>query len=164
MLAPLITRIVFRCVPLSCIFLKANKNMGSSRRRFLFKYFWTWKLELSVICFQSSEVCIKNTNKSDGIDHYITEVGLKHGWPLRERVEPFSPTMFFPICFLQKWQSVNARYMSTMQHRNRKWKRLEKTGQNSILRLSAQATDESRENLFFILFCAKERRPKFRTF
>lgn len=59
-----ITRLVFRCVLLSCILLKADKSMGSSRRTFLFKYFWIWKLALSVICFQSSEVCIKITNKS----------------------------------------------------------------------------------------------------
>lgn len=84
-----ITRIVFRCVPLSCIFLKVNKNTGSSRRRtFLFKY-------LSLIC----EFCIKNTNKSDGIDHHITEVGLKHVWPLRKRAEPYSLTMFSPYVF-----------------------------------------------------------------
>lgn len=86
-----VTRIIFRCVPLSCIFLKANKNMGSSRRRtFLFKYFWVWTLKFNLWSLH------KNTNKSDGIDHHITEVGLKHVWPLRKRAEPFSLTMFSP--------------------------------------------------------------------
>lgn len=118
--------------------IKLWKVAGERRTFFLFKYSWIWgRYDLF---FQSNEVCTQNTSKSDGVDHYITELGLKQEWLLRERAETFSSTTFFPVWFLQQWQSLNVRCTSTLRRRKSKWKTAERTVRAKLLYLPRRHT------------------------